>query len=197
MTRKSLQSRKRQVVRDAIYDAAIELFASKGFDDTTIDDVAEATGISQRSFFRYFASKDDLLATSVVKVGSVLAETVAASPANFTTLQIVREAVLSALNFSASSPRLRQVVDIATRSTGARQAYLSRMMEVEDKLADALAARMNGQTGRSLRPRMFAGTTLSIINAAVSSWSLGEFEDLKTAGESALADFTRVAEKAV
>jgi AcrR family transcriptional regulator len=192
MTKKSLQSRKQQVVRDAIYDAAIELFISKGFDETTIDDVAVAVGISQRSFFRYFASKDDLLAVSVVKVGSVLAETVAACPANFTTLQIVRETVVSALNYSASRPRIHQVVEIAMRSTRARQAYMSHMIEVEDKLADVLAARLRGPSGASLKPRMLAGVTLSIMNASVSSWFLGEFKDLNTAGKRAFADFTRV-----
>ena len=193
MTKKTMQSRKQQVVRDAIYDAAIELFAAKGFDGTTIDDVAEAAGISQRSFFRYFASKDDLLAASVIKVGTVLAEAVAASPAKFTTLQVMREAVLSALNYSASHPRTRQVVDIAGRSTSARQAYLSRMMEVEDKLADALALRLKGASGNSLRPRMLAGTVISIMSASVSSWYLGEFQDLNTAGKKAFAEFTRCA----
>ncbi len=196
MTNKTMQSRKQQVVRDAIYDAAIELFAVKGFDGTTVDDVAEAAGISQRSFFRYFASKDDLLAESVVKVGTVLAEAVAACPANFTTLQVMREAVLSALNYSASHQQIRQVVEIATRSPSARQAYMSRMIHVEDKLADALAVRMKGASGSSLRPRMLAGTTLSIMSASVSSWFQGDFKDLNTAGKKAFAEFTRcVSEK--
>ena len=61
MEGKSLQSRKRQLVQDAIYEAAIDLFTKKGFDETTVEELAEAAGISRRSFFRYFQSKDDLL----------------------------------------------------------------------------------------------------------------------------------------
>jgi len=41
---KSLQSRKRQLVEDAIDDAAIDLFAKKGFDETTVEEVADAAG---------------------------------------------------------------------------------------------------------------------------------------------------------
>ena len=65
MTRQ-LDIRKRQVVSDAIQDAAIALFAKKGFDATTVDDIAEKVAISQRTFFRYFESKDDLLGMNVV-----------------------------------------------------------------------------------------------------------------------------------
>ena len=187
-----MQSRKQDAVREVLYDVAIELFTEKGFEGTTVDDVAEAAGISQRSFFRYFASKDDLLAASVVKVGAVLAEAVAACPASFTSLQVMREAVLSALNYSSSQPRLHQVVEIAGRSASARQAYLSRMIEVEDKLTDALMARSKGPSKNSLKPRMLAAMTLSIMSASVYSWSLGEFDGLNTAGKKALAEFKRV-----
>lgn len=51
MTKASLQSRKQQFVRDAIFDAAVEKFAAEGFDDTTVEDVARAAGVSRASFF--------------------------------------------------------------------------------------------------------------------------------------------------
>src|SRR5437899_1533793 len=50
----TLQARKQRLVRDAIWDAAIDLFAQEGFDETTVDDIARAAGVSRRSFFRYF-----------------------------------------------------------------------------------------------------------------------------------------------
>ena len=76
MTRVKLQARKQQVVREAIHDAAIGLFAVNGFDQTTVDEVAEAAGISRRSFFHYFVSKYDLLAQDTVKYGAALVEAV-------------------------------------------------------------------------------------------------------------------------
>lgn len=46
--------------RDELTHIALELFAAKGFDATTLDDIAAAAGIGRRTFFRYFASKNDL-----------------------------------------------------------------------------------------------------------------------------------------
>src|ERR1700689_1428031 len=95
VTKDTLQVRKQQLVRDAIYDAAIELFAVKGFDETTVEEVAQAAGVSRRSFFRYFASKDDLLAQNVVKYGAILSAAIAACPPTLGPMEIVRETVLS------------------------------------------------------------------------------------------------------
>ena len=72
MAKQTLQVRKQELVRDAIYDAAIDLFAVKGFEETTVEEVAQAAGVSRRSFFRYYATKDDLLAQGVLKYGSAL-----------------------------------------------------------------------------------------------------------------------------
>src|ERR1022692_4783948 len=58
----NFRARKQQAVREIIWEAAIDLFEQKGYDETTVDEVAQAAGISQRSFFRYFATKGDLMA---------------------------------------------------------------------------------------------------------------------------------------
>lgn len=57
----SLRDRKRARTRQALIDAAAELFERKGYDETTIADIAAAAEIGARTFFSYFASKEDLL----------------------------------------------------------------------------------------------------------------------------------------
>jgi AcrR family transcriptional regulator len=59
----SLRERKRARTRRALIDAAVELFERHGYDKTTIADIAAAADISPRTFFGYFASKEDLLFT--------------------------------------------------------------------------------------------------------------------------------------
>ena len=77
---RTLHARKQQFVRDAIWDAATDLFAEKGFDETTVDDIAEAAGVSRRSFFRYFSSKSDLMAHGMVSYGAELSEAIELAP---------------------------------------------------------------------------------------------------------------------
>jgi AcrR family transcriptional regulator len=57
----SLRERKRVRTRQALIDAAADLFEQRGYDGTTIADIAAAAGVSTRTFFSYFASKDDVL----------------------------------------------------------------------------------------------------------------------------------------
>lgn len=192
MTKDNLQVRKQQLVRNAIYDAAIELFAARGFDETTVEEVAQAAGVSRRSFFRYFASKDDLLAQNVVQYGNMLTAAITACPPALTPLETVRETVLSVIKHTVAKPVTRQVIEISQRSASARQAHLSRMMDVEDSVAAAFAARVRSASGDHLKPRLLASLTLSIINVAIIAWFRGEYQDLSTAAKQAFSQLTRI-----
>jgi AcrR family transcriptional regulator len=59
--RGSLRERKRDRTRRALVDAAVDLFERNGYDGTTVADIAEAADIGTRTFFSYFASKEELL----------------------------------------------------------------------------------------------------------------------------------------
>jgi len=78
----TLADRKRQVARDHIEATALHLFMERGFDETTVADIAEAAGISNRTFFRYFAAKEDVVfadhAEEVERFKAALRETVGA-----------------------------------------------------------------------------------------------------------------------
>ena len=192
MTKSSLRIRKHQFVRDAIFDAAIELFAAKGFDETTVEEVAQAAGVSRASFFRYFSSKDDLLAQNVIKYGHALTAAIKASPPSFTPLEIMRETVLAVAKETANSPHTRQVIDISLRSAAAAQAHMSRMMEVEASVAAAFAERIGSSSKDEIEPRLLATMTLSAMNVAVMSWHRGDSRELSAAVEQVFSRLTRI-----
>jgi len=188
----SLKSRKKKLVHDAIYEAAIDLFIERGFEETTVEEVAQAAGVSRRSFFRYFASKDDLLAQSVVNYGKILVSAIETCPAEYQPLQVVKKTVLEALQYVAAQPRTREVIVISERSPSAAQAHLSRMVEVQARIAEAFAARENSITWNSAEALLLGGLTTLAMGAAIVSWAHGESPDMAASARQAFKDLSRL-----
>ena len=184
----ALKDQKQEVVREALYDAAIDIFAKNGFDETTVEEVTQAAGVSRRTFFRYFDSKDDLLAYAMVNYTKALAEAVAGCPAGYTPVRVLHETVFAGVRFAtAVESRTRQTITISSRSASARQAYQSRMMDVEETLARAFATRFHNAVPYDLRPRLLAAVTLMVMNVSMISWFQGQHKDAATAAKDVLS----------
>jgi AcrR family transcriptional regulator len=167
--RQSLQVRKQQVVREAIWDAAIDLFSQKGFDETTIEDIVEAAGVSRRSFFRYFSSKSDLMSQrTVVKFETVLADAMKTCPASYPLSELLKYTVQQ-LSRDAANPRTRKIMEIAAKSPAAREA-LSRIAGEQEIIAAAFASRCGKGNKARIAANLLAGLTLVIEGAIVHAW---------------------------
>ncbi len=93
LTAPSLQQRKQALVRAELARVAWDLFAARGYEATTVQTIARAAGVSRRTFFRYYSSKEDVLVeTSDALADELLAE-VAARPAGEAPLSIRRALV--------------------------------------------------------------------------------------------------------
>ncbi|WP_261564947.1 TetR/AcrR family transcriptional regulator [Frankia gtarii] len=75
-----LRERTRRAVRSELMTVAMSLFAEQGYDATTIDQIASAAGLSKRSFFRYFASKEEVILVNFEAFGRALADAVGQRP---------------------------------------------------------------------------------------------------------------------
>lgn len=191
--RKDLRSRKQNLVRDTILDAALALFQKKGFDETTVEDIAHAAGVSKRSFFRYFAAKDDLLAKSVIEYGHVLADAIRRAPKGASDAEVIHLTLLAGVRHNERpETRAQQFISISAGNETARQAYLSRKHVVEDALAQAFAARQRGAKRDDVRVRVLAGITLTLMNATISAWFLGEEKTLEASAKRAQAELRRI-----
>ena len=88
-----LRERKKARTREAIIDAALDLFASKGFEATTIEDIAAAADVSPRTFFRYFESKVDLVMARNEAHGDKIGPLIVARPASEGPLEALRQVI--------------------------------------------------------------------------------------------------------
>jgi AcrR family transcriptional regulator len=91
MTSEGLRERKKQRTREALVGAALELFEQRGFERTTIADIAEAAEIAPRTFFAYFPSKEDVVFWDFEEQLADFAAKLRERPAEQTTFEAIRE----------------------------------------------------------------------------------------------------------
>ncbi|ESQ82022.1 hypothetical protein AEAC466_19075 [Asticcacaulis sp. AC466] len=89
-----LRERKRRETLQRITDAGMRLFIEKGYEATTLDDIATAAGISRRTFFYYFDSKDEILLSMQSTMGDMIVAALRKQPDNIRPIEAVRNAVI-------------------------------------------------------------------------------------------------------
>lgn len=168
----TLAERKRQLVRDELADAALRLLARQGFEKTTVDELAAAAGVSRRTFFRYFASKEDVLISSVAVVFEGILAEVAARPAGEPAAVAIREALKTVAMEDFADDREKSVAVI--RHTQDVPALRARFAERLDLLRDELAVVLARRAGREApipRDQFAAGLGLLAFAGALQQWA--------------------------
>src|SRR4051794_12553386 len=94
MSTPGLRERKKQRTRDALTDAAYALFGEKGFEATTVEEIAGAVDISPRTFFRYFGSKEDLALAPLNQQLAAVLVALAGRPADESAITALRRATV-------------------------------------------------------------------------------------------------------
>ncbi|WP_349428892.1 TetR family transcriptional regulator [Microbacterium sp. LWS13-1.2] len=89
----SLWQRSREAVYAEIASVAMRLFLEQGFEQTTIDEIASTAGISRRSFFRYFGTKEDIVLGHLAGRGELVRDELDQVPLNVGPWEALREAL--------------------------------------------------------------------------------------------------------
>jgi len=188
----TLQERKQQLVRQAIWDAATDLFAVRGYDETTIDEIALEAGVSRRSFFRYFSSKNDLMAQGIDTYADYLTEAVIACNPHAPPPELFRQTILRVASICALQPRIRKVMQIVTKYPAARIAQEERANDLHARVEAAFARRIP-KSEKHLTPGVVAGLTLSVLTVIFRVWFEQGQGDITTTAEQVLATLGRLA----
>lgn len=161
-----LRERKRKATLERITQAALRLFAANGYEATTVDAIAAASGISRRTFFHYFKSKDDILLSLQTGPGQVLADALEREP-NGPPLPILRNAMLKIV---ASYPADELIaIDRLMLSSEAVQARKqASYLQDEAILFTALRAHWPEEEETALR--LLAMLCIGVTRLAMEAW---------------------------
>ena len=164
-----LRERKRQQTRERLTRVAMALFLERGFEATTLDDIAAAADISRRSFFHYFASKEDVVFAWQEGSTAALIAAVATRPANESMLTAAENAI------AAMARQLEPGEAIAMarlkRENPALQARDQVKYEkLERALAEALGKRAGHKTEK-LQARLVAMITIGAMRIGAEFWA--------------------------
>ncbi|MBW8484250.1 TetR family transcriptional regulator [Actinomadura parmotrematis] len=177
-----LRERKKQRTRTALVDAALDLFLDRGYDATTIDEIVAAVEVSQRTFFRYFATKEDVVAGFLGEFDAVMAEALAARPPGerpFTALLESLRAVLWTIAESGEheAERFRRVRQVIERTPALAAAEMARFRASEERLAGIVARREGVDSDTDLRPRVIVAFYAAASRIAFEDCARREIDD--------------------
>jgi len=166
-----VRERTRVAIRKELGEAAVRLFTERGFAETTAREIAAAVGVSERTFFRYFASKEDVVVGVLDDLGIELAARLAGRPADEPPFIALRRSFDLMTETLARDPEWSLAMLHLTHQVPALRAG---QVEKQDlwatRLADELAHRIGVDASLDLRPRLYAATALSALDVAVSHW---------------------------
>ncbi|MEV0401239.1 TetR family transcriptional regulator [Actinoallomurus sp. NPDC050550] len=165
-----LRERKKQRTRSALIDAAFDLFLAKGYEATTIDEIVAAVDVSQRTFFRYFAGKEDLAVSVMRAYDQLFLELLAARPTEeppIAALAATINGVFDEVRRSGDDhARFAKVRDLIENNPALAMAQLRYFNELEQEMASILARRMDVELATDLRPTLVAATFLTVMRVA-------------------------------
>jgi AcrR family transcriptional regulator len=167
----TLVERRRRLVRDEIGRVAIELFAARGFDAVTVDDIAEAAGTSQRTFFRYFATKDDIVLALARRLDERLVDALDARPANEGAVAALREAYCATSHVEpAERERVLQGAKVLAEAPALRARAHGEYVGENAEIVARLAARM-GVPVDDRRVRVLVATFAAVASVEFTTWA--------------------------
>jgi len=168
----SLRERTWRAVHAEIATAAIRLFAENGFEATTIEQIAAAAGISRRSFFRYFATKEDIVLGDLAALGEQVRTALEARPAHESAWVALR-AAFQALRGPDYSPEAALAAATMYHDTPSlRSRHLEKHLRWQELLAPDIERRLGIGSGATPDPRARAviAAALACLDTAVEAW---------------------------
>lgn len=176
----SLRERTRRAVRTEIVEAAMNLFLSQGFEVTTVEEIAQAAGISRRSYFRYFASKEEAFAEALASIGQTIAQTLIRRPTEEPPWTALRRSFDPLIEQASTDPNAEALGRLMLERPALQQ---GKDAVWQTEIAATLVPRLptRDTDDASLRAHALAAAAIACLHTAQEQWlTLDEHRDLGT-----------------
>lgn len=171
----TLRDHARGAVREEVLKQAWMLFAEQGFEATTVEQVAEAAGMSRRTFFRYFTGKDELVLERLIESGDRIAAALRARPAVEPAWPALRNAFEETVLLQERYAEKSRPLQLMLRDEpGVRVAVLERRRRWQQLLTPLVAERLPERSRRrtpDLRAAALTASALSCLEVAQETWA--------------------------
>lgn len=165
-----LRERKKEATRRALHEAAMRLAVEHGLDEVTVEAIADAAGVSRRTFSNYFGGKEEALLYGGEQRMRSLLEMFEERPPDESSWTALRAAFDSVQEqFGTTDPQWAAQVRLARNHPSVLARQLAYYAELERSLAELIAARDDLPSG-SLRPRIMAGAFMTALRIASLTW---------------------------
>ena len=166
----SLRERKKRLAQATIEETALRLFQQQGYEHTSIQDIADAVMMSSRTFFRYFASKEEVLLgpmRTILSDGLRFLQHAAPTESPHTALRATFEYLASRYQQQRASFLTRYHVVMQIPSLAS--IYLYALMKTEPALCEALYSRLEAATNRQ-EIRFLVALYMTALRVALEEW---------------------------
>jgi len=180
-----LRERKKEKTRDALVASAMHQFAGRGFDHVTVEEIAASCEVSPRTFFRYFASKEDVLFADSDARCERLLEALEEQQADASPFQALAAAVaLLTSDYAEQRDMLRVRQEIVTATPSLRTRAAERQQGWESSIIQQLRESGRARDLSDFDLRLLVAGTTAALRVAIEAWiatdgskDLGEFLD--------------------
>lgn len=187
----SVWERSRQLASQEIVETAIRLFTTQGYEETTTEQIAQEVGVSQRTLYRYFGTKEDLICGDQDALGALFKETVERQPADVSPWDALKAGFTALVTASHSLEQTLKISTLIFRTPALRARYEQKRILWQYDLMPVIRERLRttGREGLAAdhEARTVIAVTFACTDAATATWIASEGrEDLATLYDQAL-----------
>ncbi|HEU5030700.1 MAG TPA: TetR family transcriptional regulator [Spirillospora sp.] len=170
MTETSLRERKKVATRQALSRAAALLAVERGVEGVTIEAIADAAGVSPRTFHNYFPGKEEAIVAPLTDGAQAVIDALRDRPAGEQIWDALREVVREVLLPTDTRDETIALLRVVKRNPALVGKQLCGLGEMQRQIAEVIAARTGTHAGRDLYPHLLAGAAGVAMRTAVDLW---------------------------